>query len=208
MTGVDVSQEMLDKARLKNNQIRWIQESVSDLSLPKNTFDGAICTLATHHFPDPDLALQNIFRVMNSGNLVILTAMPEQMRTYWLWNYFPKMMEAGFKTMQSFEVFKSRLEKAGFENIKAQPFFVTNNLKDLFLQSGKYRPEIYLDPMVRSGISSFTKLCDPEELHSGLEKLERDIESGEINKIIKSYESSLGDYLFVVAKKETQRSIR
>jgi len=145
---------------------------------------------------------------MRSGNLVILTAMPEQMRTYWLWEYFPKMMEAGFNTMQSFEVFKSRLEKAGFENIKAQPFFVTNDLKDLFLQSGKYRPEIYLDPIVRAGISSFAKLCTSEELKSGLEKLERDIESGEINKIIKSYESSLGDYLFVVASKGGMERIR
>lgn len=78
---------------------------------------------------------------------------------------------------------------------------MTNDLKDLFLQSGKYRPEIYLNPVVRAGISSFAKLCTSEELKSGVEKLERDIESGEINKIIKNYESSLGDYLFVIAGK-------
>jgi len=201
MTGVDASKEMLDKARLKNNKINFIHESVSDLSFHSDYFDGAICTLATHHFPDLDLALGNIFRVMNSGNIVILTSTPEQMRTYWLCEYFPKMMGSSCNTMQSFEVLKSKLEKAGFENIKAQPFFVTNDLKDLFLQSGKYQPEIYLDPVVRAGISSFAKLCDQKELNSGLEKLERDIKSGEINQIIKNYESSLGDYLFVVANK-------
>ncbi len=66
---------------------------------------------------------------------------------------------------------------------------MSNNLQDLFLQSRKYRPELYLDPIVRARISSFAKLCESEELNSGLEKLERDIES------------ALGDYLFVVARK-------
>jgi hypothetical protein len=44
---------------------------------------------------------------------------------------------------------------AGFKNIIQETFFVTNDLQYLFLQSGKYRPEIYFDKNVRDGISSF-----------------------------------------------------
>ena len=80
--------------------------------------------------------------------------------------------------------------------------FISNDLQDWFLQAGKYRPQIYLDPVVRSGISTFALEDSQEEIISGCNKLQIDISSGEINRVIESHESDLGDYVFVVCQKE------
>ena len=65
----------------------------------------------------------------------------------------------------------------------------------------KRRPEKYLDPEIRNGISSFTAFSDHDELKSGLIQLEKDIASGEIADIMKKYENDIGDYIFYVAGK-------
>ncbi|MEI6021571.1 MAG: class I SAM-dependent methyltransferase, partial [Bacteroidota bacterium] len=65
---------------------------------------------------------------------------------------------------------------AGFENIRQEKFFVTNDLQDLFLYSGKCRPEIYMDPSVRAGISSFHLSVYGDEVENGLAKLKQDID--------------------------------
>ncbi len=139
--------------------------------------------------------------MMKPGRFVMLTATPEQMKHYWLFHYFPILMEDAAKRMSSF----SRVEKAyldaGFTNIKQEPFFVTESLTDWFLHAGKYRPQMYLDPMVRAGISSFHVSANAEETAKGLAQLESDIASGKINDIINQYESDIGEYLFVVGEK-------
>lgn len=78
---------------------------------------------------------------------------------------------------------------------------MTNELCDWFLHAGKYRPEIYLDPVVRAGISSFARLDFEEEVEQGLAKLREDINSGDIKKVIQQYDNNLGDYLFIKAQK-------
>jgi hypothetical protein len=74
-------------------------------------------------------------------------------------------------------------------------------LQDLFLYSGKYRPEIYLDENVRSGISTFALLASADEIAAGCQRLAADINTGRITEIVKKYENNHGDYLFVIADK-------
>lgn len=89
------------------------------------------------------------YRVINHGHFVIFTATPEQMKKYWLCHYFPKMMPDAARKMASYVNLEFALTQAGFKDVHQSPFFVTNKLQDLFLQSGKYRPHMYLDPMIR-----------------------------------------------------------
>lgn len=200
--GIDVSEEMLNKAKNKHSLIQFHQADAKNLPFQEALFDGATCTLATHHINNNHQVCQEAFRVIkNPGRFVIFTATPEQMKSYWLCYYFPKMMADAMGKMSSFDELKDALKQAGFNTISQSPFFVTNNLQDLFLQAGKYRPEIYLDQAVRDGISSFHLSADQRELQQGLEKLETDIKSGEVKKIIAEYESDIGDYLFVVGEK-------
>ena len=199
--GIDISEEMLNKARRKYPSIRFSQGDAKNLPFQDNSFDSATCILATHHINDNKKLFQEIFRVLKKGNFVIFTATPEQMKRYWLCHYFPKMMEDAMKKMTNDTEIKQLLEQSGFKILQTKRFFVTEKTQDLFLHSGKYRPELYLDPNVRNGISSFQLSANQAELDIGLKNLAADIESEEIKNIIEKYECDLGDYLFIIGQK-------
>ena len=201
----DNSEKMLEEARNKSEIIKWDKFNIESLGYNSNMFDGAICSLAIHHFPNLKLAFTEISRVLKANaNFVIFTATPEQMHSYWLCHYFPVMMEMSCEQMPTLKLVKESLFYAGFSVNDLKPFSIIPNLKDFFLYSGKQRPEMYLTEKVRNGISSFHNFCTPSELKSGLKKLKTDIESGHIIKIINQYQSSLGDYLFIQAIKASK----
>lgn len=202
VTGVDISTQMLDKARKKNPQISWIQGDAKMLPFPPHTFDGAISTLATHHIAAIDIAFREVFRVLRGGRFVIFTSFPEAMKEWWLVEYFPKMMARGCEVMASEERLSHALEDAGFGNIHVDPFTITNSLEDWFIHAGKYRPEIYLDPAIRANMSNFAVADNHNEIEQGCARLREDIASGAINDIIRSYEPGAGDYAFVIAEKQ------
>jgi hypothetical protein len=85
---------------------------------------------------------------------------------------------------------------------RTDPYEVTPDLRDLFLYSGKHRPELYLDPRIRAGISTFAALAEPAEVRSGCARLEADIRSGRIADITTAYRHDRGDYLFIIAERE------
>jgi hypothetical protein len=91
---------------------------------------------------------------------------------------------------------------AGFVNIKTAPYTIKPNLEDKFLYCGKHNPKIYFDENIRHGISSFSALANREEVEIGLIALRKDIKSGKISKMIQSYENDLGDYLYLLGKKQ------
>lgn len=95
------------------------------------------------------------------------------------------------------------LREAGFAVQDVVPFHVTNELQDLFLYSGKLRPEFYLDASVRANISSFATLCPTAELESGLSALSSDIEDGNFSRVVDCYSATAtaGDYAYVIAQK-------
>lgn len=201
ITGLDISEEMLGKAKLKNERIDWICGDAKNMPFPNGSFNGATCVLATHHIKDIEVAFQEVFRVIKNGNFVIFTAFPEQMKSYWLNRYFPEMLQKAGREMASYESLSKSLSNTGFQNIKKDKFFVTKDLQDWFLHAGKYRPEIYLDPQVRAGISTFAIEENFDEIQCGCRQLQKDIESGDIKNVINSYESDLGDYSFIVCNK-------
>jgi hypothetical protein len=89
------------------------------------------------------------------------------------------------------------LLQAGFKSVTVEPFFVTNELRDQFLYSGRHRPSIYLDPAVRAKISSFARLFSESELQIGLDRLSADIQSGTFPSIAATYATELGDYAYI-----------
>jgi len=198
----DQSEKMLCEARTKSESVNWHQFDVGNTGLQPNFFDGAVCTLAIHHFPNLLSAFTEISRVLKpNAKWVLLTATPDQMRSYWLCHYFPVMMEKSCEQMPSLEVVEKAMLASGLKTDATKPFFITPELQDFFLYSGKQRPEMYLSPKVRAGISSFPNFCSESELRNGLLKLQEDIESGEIKRVREDYRCELGDYLFIVASK-------
>jgi ubiquinone/menaquinone biosynthesis C-methylase UbiE len=200
--GIDPSKKMLEKAKLKNSAIIWKLGHAENIPLPPRHIDGIIGSLTIHHWNDLQKSFLELHRVLKpSGQVVIFTSTPKQMKGYWLNHYFPKMLKDSMVQMPSLKAVKNAMESAGFTEIKTDPYFIKPDLKDLFLYCGKQHPERYLKSEIRRGISSFASLANKNEVEKGLINLEKDIESNIINKIISSYENDLGDYLFITAVK-------
>ena len=196
--GADLSSQMVHRAQAKAAGIHWLVGDTTHLPFATATFHGALCTLAIHHFPDLAAAFAEIRRVLTAkGRFVLLTSTPEQTGSYWLAEYFPEAIRRSAEQMPSLEVVSAALTAAGFQTPETEPYDVREDLRDFFLYSGKHRPEIYLDPAVRRGISTFASLADPEETKAGLERLAVDLESGRIEAVRRSYQHEAGDYLFV-----------
>jgi ubiquinone/menaquinone biosynthesis C-methylase UbiE len=200
--GIDPAENMIRIARSKNSQIDWIIGTAEDTGLKDESVDGIICCLTIHHWTDMKIAFRESSRILKEdGRYVIFTSTPDQMEGYWLNHYFPVMLADSKRQMSSFEVVKEGLESTGFENIKTEKFFVSNDLHDHFLYCGKYKPHLYLNPDIRNGISSFSDLANKNEIIQGLSELAKDIDDGNIKKIIDKYENERGDYLFIICDK-------
>lgn len=197
---IDVSEVMLGQAREKSRRVAWVQASADAIPFPDAVFDGAICTLAIHHFPALEAPFSEVRRTLRSGAFVIFTGLAEQMRHYWLCHYFPAMMARAIEKMPSESQVRTALFQAGFKSVTVTPFFVTHALEDLFLYCGKHRPERYLDPAVRANISSFAHLAHTAELQDGLARLAADVRSGAVASVQSRYATEAGDYAFITAQ--------
>lgn len=202
--GIEPCEEMLNVASNRSEKIKWLQGTAENIPLGDNSCDGVIATLTIHHWDSLTKSFNELARVTKPGaNIVLFTADPTQMEFYWLNHYFPLMLKSAIAQMPAFEVIKNELAGAGFEITTTEKYFVQDDLQDTFLYAGKNKPQIYLDEAVRKGISSFAALANGEEVRTGLLKLEMDLESGKFTGIKNSYNSDLGDYLFIVTEKKS-----
>ena len=200
--GIDPSKQMLEKAKLKNNEIDWKIGSAENIGLPKNIVDGVIASLTIHHWTDLKIAFSEITKVLiPNGRIVIFTSTPKQMKGYWLNHYFPKMLSDSIIQMPTLENVKTAMKDSRIEFLEKDNYFIKPDLQDQFLYCGKQNPELYFDDRIRYGISSFSLLSNRTEVEQGLSELRKDIDSGKIIDVIKSYENDFGDYLFVIGKK-------
>ncbi|MEM7086113.1 MAG: class I SAM-dependent methyltransferase [Bacteroidota bacterium] len=201
--GIDPSKTMLEKAKAKNQQVLWKIGVAENIELPDNLIDGIIGFLTIHHWNHLEKAFLQLHKVLKpNGRVVLFTSTPKQMKGYWLHHYFPKMLSDSIAQMPTLNNIEAAMKKSAIELIKTVKYFVRPDLQDQFLYCGKHRPKLYLDTQIRQGISSFSSLANGNEVAQGLSALKKDIDSGKINEIIRSYENDFGDYLFVIGKKQ------
>ena len=200
LIGLDRSGLMLRTARAKADSLPLIGADASALPFANRSFDGAICTLAIHHFDDLEATFAEAARVLNRGKLVILTALPEQIMRYWLRAYFPRMMERSAEQMPDWSTIEISLRHAGFRTWSQRLYWMPEQPRDLFLYSGKHQPHLYLDERVRANISAFANLADEDEIGIGLDRLKRDLAQNRFEQATSEYEDVGGDYLFIAAQ--------
>jgi SAM-dependent methyltransferase len=199
--GIDPSDEMLGAARSRTTDVQWLYGKAEAIPMDDNSCDGAIATLTIHHWEDIGKGFSELARVLRPGSkLVLFTATPEQMETYWLNYYFPEMLRVSASKMPTFEAIRALAEQAGLEIKTTEKYFV-HHLQDHFLYVGKDNPELYFDERIREGISSFAAFSAIDEVNAGLTQLRSDIESGIFNEIKQRYEDGAGDYLFIALEK-------
>jgi ubiquinone/menaquinone biosynthesis C-methylase UbiE len=198
-SGIDASETMLCAARARSDRIDWHRTEADTLPFPDSSFEGAVCVLAVHHFPDRQAAFREVRRVLDGGTFVIFACDVERTRRFWLREYFPHMFARIEAKEPSQAEMLGALGEAGFQSVAAESWFVPEDLTDHFLYCGKSRPALYFDPQIRAGISSFAAFSDDAEVESGLARLRADLDSGRIEDVIASSPTPAGDYVFLRA---------
>ncbi|WP_407557842.1 class I SAM-dependent methyltransferase [Winogradskyella sp. 4-2091] len=205
--GIDPSIEMLQIAQARNKAINWKIGSAEITGLSNQSVDGIVATLTIHHWANLTRAFSELEYILKpEGKIVIFTSTPQQMSGYWLNHYFPKMLEDSMLQMPSLEIVKEALTRSGLSITNTENYSIKPDLEDQFLYCGKQNPELYFDEQIRHGISSFSALANIKEVENGLISLRHDIDSGKINEIIDSYKNELGDYLYIIAQKESDKA--
>jgi len=136
-----------------------------------NVFDAALALFTTHHWTDLNAGLGELCRV--SRRQIVLMNDPAIGREFWLTEYFPELLsspaELGAPTVDDI---RRQLPMARIE-----PVLVPADCEDGFLCAHWNRPERYLEPAVRAGISSLARL-GADAVTRGAQRLDEDLRSG------------------------------
>jgi SAM-dependent methyltransferase len=150
-----------------------VQAAAEALPLRDKSVDAAMAMLTVHHWSDVPAGIAQLRRVTRH-RIVILTWDQTVFRNFWLLrDYLP---EAGRVSDAQYVPVRTIVELLGGAQI--QPVPVPHDCFDGFGAAFWRRPEAYLDPTVRAGISMLAYLGE-EALAGGLARLEFDLRSGE-----------------------------
>jgi SAM-dependent methyltransferase len=151
-----------------------VQAVAERLPFADGTFDASLAVFTVHHWPDQDRGLSELERVARK-RVVILMSDTEVEKSFWLNDrYFPAFTQLDRKRLSSPEDLLGQLGGSG--RVVTVP--VPRDCRDGFCSAFWQRPEAYLDPRVRSGISYFS-ILDEDLVTAGLNRLSEDLASGE-----------------------------
>jgi SAM-dependent methyltransferase len=146
-----------------------IQGSAEALPLNNGSVDAVMAVLTIHHWVDQKRGVDECVRVARE-RVVILTWDPDS-DAFWLArDYFPELLALDRRIFPPLNVLTSWLNKT---DVRSVP--IPADCVDGFLGAYWQRPASYLDPGVRAGMSSFSRISDASV---GLTRLANDLESG------------------------------
>jgi ubiquinone/menaquinone biosynthesis C-methylase UbiE/3',5'-cyclic AMP phosphodiesterase CpdA len=204
--GLDVSEEMLEVAHSKPNSdhVEWVCANALRSALLTDYFDGVWGVSMLHYFRKPQqrLLLQEIFRILRQGGLLMLDIeFEEQHGSLWIVDFFPSLRKRYQDRILSKSLYISWLEEIGFSPLEFDHFELSPADKDKSLRCGQHDPKLYLDEQITANIPAFSEMANAER-RTGLEKLRRAIETRSIDQVIAKYQANMpGDIGVIIAKK-------
>lgn len=148
------------------------QARAEALPFPDRSFDAALAILTIHHWSDLPRGLAELQRVARR-RVVILTCDPDCHEKFWfVTDYLPEIAELDRARLQTMRELARLLGK-----MQTIPVMIPRDCHDGFQGAFWARPEAYLDPNVRRGISTFALLPE-EKVRRGLDRLAGDLRSG------------------------------
>jgi SAM-dependent methyltransferase len=148
-----------------------VQASAEALPFRDRSFDAAVALLTLHHWTDWRRGLDEMKRV--ADRVVAFTFEPGEVGNFWLTDaYFPEIVELDRGRCPSVADLVRHLGECRVDRIA-----IPHDCADGFLAAYWRRPEAYLDPKRRAGMSGFA-LLDPSVVTRGVTRLKADLESG------------------------------
>ncbi|MGW7618210.1 class I SAM-dependent methyltransferase [Streptomyces antimycoticus] len=149
-----------------------LEASAESIPLADDSADAVMALLTVHHWSDLEAGIGELLRIARQ-RIVILTFDPDINHRFWLLEeYLPEA--AAFDDTRAVAVDRL-VTLLGGARIETVP--IPHDCTDGFLAAFWRRPEAYLDPEVRAGISLFAQTGD-EALQPGLARLSDDLSSG------------------------------
>lgn len=141
--------------------------------------DAATAFFTLHHWKDQARGLSELRRIARK-RVVLLTIVPDAVEaaarsSRWLTGVYFPLIQAADEAM--FPRANSGLFEQSLGPCEISTVAVPADCADGFLDAYWARPERYLDPVVRAGISGF-QLLPRDALDEGLSRLERDLRDG------------------------------
>ena len=148
--------------------VRGVAES---LPFPDGAFDAALALLTVHHWPDRAAGLAELRRV-TTGPIVVLTFDKGTHDHQWLTTeYLPEVAGLDVGHPDAAEI----ADALGGGVV--EPLMVPHDCSDGFLHAYWRRPEAYLRPTVRAGISGIARLPD-DVVERAMARLADDLATG------------------------------
>jgi SAM-dependent methyltransferase len=150
-----------------------VQASAEALPFDDASFDAAMAVLTIHHWSDFGAGAAELRRVARD-RVVVFSWDPAYVGRMWLGpDYFPAQWAQ--EDVASFPSLADQAAAFGDADVEVVP--VPWDCRDGFMSAFWRRPEAYLDPAVRAGISTLAKRSEAE-LAEGLARLRADLDSG------------------------------
>jgi ubiquinone/menaquinone biosynthesis C-methylase UbiE len=120
--GMDISSKMTAyakaRSRIFNSKLNFATADVRYLPFKDGCFDLIISNSTCDHFPEIDLALKELYRVLKPSGTMIITLHNRLDFTFWLFIILKKVMnfipELHFECCYTRQNMQNRLKKAGF----------------------------------------------------------------------------------------------
>jgi len=171
-----------------------VQGSAESLPFAADAFDATMAVLTIHHWTSSRVGLAECQRVARQ-RVLVLTWDPASTDFWLVRDYFPDLVTVDRTIFPSLADIGAVLGE-----IVVKPVPIPSDCIDGFLGAYWRRPEAYLQPEVRTCISSFRRAGD---FAPGLARLKRDIASGEWAArhadLLRMAELDLG-YRLIIAK--------
>ncbi len=178
---------------------RVVQARAEALPFADGSFDAVMAVLSDHHWSDRRQGLAECGRVARR-RVVLFNADPAEADLFWLTReYLPGFLDVippAFRGRGAWE----RELRTVLGRVRVSPVPVPHDCLDGFYGAFWRRPEAYLDPVVRAGISVFAQLA-PAHTAAGLDALRGDLASGAWHErhagLLELAELHLGYYVVV-----------
>lgn len=148
------------------------QGDAASLPFDDQSFDAAMALLTVHHWPQPRRGLRELRRV--ASGVVVFTFDPAIHNEFWLFRDYVPAITTLDSTAGAIPV-DDIAETIDADRIDT--VLVPHDCHDGFGVAFWRRPERYLEPDVRRGISSFG-LLPPSDVLPGIERLRSDLDTG------------------------------
>jgi len=142
------------------------------LPFPDRSFDAAMTTFSVHQWSDVQAGLREMRRVTR-GPVLVLTADPDLVRDFWLYEYAPLVLDTEARRYPTLAEITATLGGKA----EVTPIPIPADCTDGFNEAYYARPERLLDPAARQACSAWS-FVDAPLVEQYTQRLREAIESG------------------------------